>query len=101
MSNKTFLLIKKVDHSLLNSASNIFPNYLEYIDNNNSPIVNRIVVQSNHPTTRRIIRMPNLNSQNPNSLNTNRIIHLSNSNSNYSLPTTIFRSFTLNSQIHL
>ena len=83
----------------MNSASNIFPNYLEYIDNNNSPIVNKIVVQSNHPTTRRIIRMPNLNSPNPNSLNTNRIINLSNSNSNYSLRTTIFRSFTLNSPL--
>ena len=99
MSNKTFLLNKKVDHNILNSTSNILPNYLEYIDNNNSPVINRIIVQSNHPTTKRIIRLPNLNSPNPNCLNTNRIINLSNSNSNNSLPTTIFRSFTLNSPL--
>ena len=67
---------------------------MEYIDNNNSPIVNTIVVQSDYPTTRRIIRLPNLNSPNLNSLNRMNV-----SNSNYNLPTTIFRSFTLNSPL--
>ena len=59
----------------------------------------KIINHNNSSRTQTIIQLPNLNSPNINTLSTRRVLNISTGNTNYNLPTTIFKSFTFESPL--